>query len=121
MVPLDELKAHANPGGPLEKLQVVKQSRLSVTAVSRKQWKFILKLAGEEPEAKEKTEKPGDEKEKPDVAQPTEAAEASEAAVDGKEKQTETAADQTEPTADGQEKPAEPAAAADETEKKDEA
>ncbi|KAN0071557.1 EVE domain containing protein [Elaphomyces granulatus] len=41
VVTLDELKSHAKPGLALEKLQTLRQSRLSVSAVTPKQWKFI--------------------------------------------------------------------------------
>lgn len=44
-VSLNDLKPHAQSGKPLENLQVLKQSRLSVTPVSEKEWKFILGLA----------------------------------------------------------------------------
>lgn len=50
-VTLADLKAHAQPGKPLESLQVLKQSRLSVSSVTPAQWKFILELAGEDPQA----------------------------------------------------------------------
>jgi predicted RNA-binding protein with PUA-like domain len=46
-VGLAELKSHGGPDGPLENLQVLKQSRLSVSAVTVKQWKFIMGLVGE--------------------------------------------------------------------------
>lgn len=111
MVTLDELKSHAKPGGPLEKLQVVRQSRLSVTAVSRKQWKFILGLAGEEPEGEQRSEKSGDEK-KAEDAKPAEGA------ADGKEGQKEAAAGQTEATASGEGERKEATAGAEEAEKK---
>ncbi|RHZ53224.1 hypothetical protein CDV55_102146 [Aspergillus turcosus] len=53
MVTLHDLKAHAKPGGPLEDLQVLKQTRLSVSSVTPAQWKFILGLAGESSESAE--------------------------------------------------------------------
>ncbi|KAM0108587.1 hypothetical protein ACP6JB_005810 [Aspergillus fumigatus] len=53
MVTLNDLKAHATPGGPLEDLQVLKQTRLSVSSVTPAQWKFILGLAGESSESAE--------------------------------------------------------------------
>ncbi|EAU34408.1 hypothetical protein ATEG_05339 [Aspergillus terreus NIH2624] len=49
-VSLNDLKAHSQPGQPLENLQVLKQSRLSVSRVSKKEWKFILGLAKENEE-----------------------------------------------------------------------
>ncbi|PGH10296.1 hypothetical protein GX51_00053 [Blastomyces parvus] len=48
LITLAELKSFAKPGGPLENMQMTKQSRLSVSAVSGKEWKFIMGLAGEE-------------------------------------------------------------------------
>lgn len=47
-VTLTDLKAHAQPGKPLENLQTLKQSRLSVSSVTPAQWKYILELAGED-------------------------------------------------------------------------
>ncbi|PWY86042.1 DUF55-domain-containing protein [Aspergillus heteromorphus CBS 117.55] len=44
LVTLNELKSHSN-GGPLDNLQVLKQSRLSVTPVSVEDWAFIIGLA----------------------------------------------------------------------------
>lgn len=43
----------AKPGGVLEGMQTLKQSRLSVSKVTKKQWDFIMSLAEEEmgPEA----------------------------------------------------------------------
>ena len=53
MVKLKDLQKFAHPGGMLANLQTLKQSRLSVSKVSKKQWDFILSLAGDEedPEA----------------------------------------------------------------------
>jgi predicted RNA-binding protein with PUA-like domain len=42
LITLKELKAHMGPGKPLEHLQTLKQSRLSVTSVSPKEWNFII-------------------------------------------------------------------------------
>jgi predicted RNA-binding protein with PUA-like domain len=50
-VTLHDLKAHAQPGKGLENLQTLKQSRLSVSSVTPAQWKYILELAGEDPQA----------------------------------------------------------------------
>jgi predicted RNA-binding protein with PUA-like domain len=50
-VTLSDLKAHAQPGKGLENLQTLKQSRLSVSSVTPAQWKYILELAGEDPQA----------------------------------------------------------------------
>lgn len=61
-VTLDELKSHADAGKPLENLQTLKQSRLSVSSVTPAQWAFILQLAGEEPvESKESNKSLSDE------------------------------------------------------------
>ncbi|KAJ5225287.1 Thymocyte nuclear protein 1 [Penicillium chermesinum] len=48
-VTLTELKDHAEAGKPLENLQTLKQSRLSVSSVTPAQWRYILEVAGEEP------------------------------------------------------------------------
>ncbi|KAL2359533.1 hypothetical protein RJZ56_007617 [Blastomyces dermatitidis] len=48
LITLAELKSFAKPGGPLENMQMMKQSRLSVSAVNGKEWRFIMGLAGEE-------------------------------------------------------------------------
>ncbi|KAJ5748796.1 uncharacterized protein N7511_010492 [Penicillium nucicola] len=48
-VTLAELKAHAQPGKPLENMQMLKQSRLSISSVTPAQWQYILELAGEKP------------------------------------------------------------------------
>jgi predicted RNA-binding protein with PUA-like domain len=42
LITLKELKAHMGPGKPLENMQTLKQSRLSVTSVSAKEWNFIM-------------------------------------------------------------------------------
>ncbi|KAL1961092.1 hypothetical protein VTO42DRAFT_4980 [Malbranchea cinnamomea] len=44
LIRLTELKSYAKPGGVLENLQMLKQSRLSVSAVTPKQWRFIMSL-----------------------------------------------------------------------------
>ncbi|KAF7597267.1 hypothetical protein BBP40_008109 [Aspergillus hancockii] len=49
LVSLNDLKAHAKPGGTLENLQVLKQSRLSVSRVTPVEFNFILGLAKESP------------------------------------------------------------------------
>jgi predicted RNA-binding protein with PUA-like domain len=49
-VTLQDLKSHGQAGKPLENLQMIKQSRLSVSSVTPAQWKYILELAGEEPQ-----------------------------------------------------------------------
>jgi len=45
LVKLKELQKFSQPGGMLEKMQTLKQSRLSVSKVSKKEWDFILGLA----------------------------------------------------------------------------
>lgn len=50
-VTLHEIKAEAQVGKPLENLQMIKQSRLSVSSVTPAQWRYIHKLAGEDPKA----------------------------------------------------------------------
>lgn len=42
LITLKELKAHMGPGEPLQHLQTLKQSRLSVSSVSPKEWNFIM-------------------------------------------------------------------------------
>ncbi|KAI9042625.1 DUF55-domain-containing protein [Aspergillus affinis] len=55
-VPLDELKSNAKSGGKLESFQVLKQPRLSVSRVSKKEWDFVLDLAKEDPESEQSAE-----------------------------------------------------------------
>ncbi|KAJ5778131.1 hypothetical protein N7520_001377 [Penicillium odoratum] len=55
-VTLQDLKTHAQSGKPLENLQTIKQSRLSVSSVTPAQWRYILELAGEDPDQLLKTE-----------------------------------------------------------------
>ncbi|KAI9797102.1 MAG: hypothetical protein M1835_002090 [Candelina submexicana] len=45
IVPLKELKKFAVPGGGLEKMATLKQSRLSVSKVSKDEWDLIVHLA----------------------------------------------------------------------------
>jgi predicted RNA-binding protein with PUA-like domain len=47
VVDLAKIKSHAGTAGPLEGMQLVTNSRLSVCRVKKKEWDFILKLAGE--------------------------------------------------------------------------
>ena len=44
MVSLKELQKYSKDGGILEKMQMLRQSRLSVSKVSKKEWEFILSL-----------------------------------------------------------------------------
>ncbi|KAG5298389.1 AT DNA binding protein [Histoplasma ohiense] len=48
LITLAELKSFAKSGGPLENMQMMKQSRLSVSVVSGKEWEFIMGLVGED-------------------------------------------------------------------------
>ncbi|EEQ29846.1 hypothetical protein McanMca71_007995 [Microsporum canis] len=48
LITLADIKSHAKPGCALENLQMVKQSRLSVSPVTAEQWKFLMSLAEEE-------------------------------------------------------------------------
>ena len=48
MVSLKELQKYSKDGGVLEKMQVLRQSRLSVSKVSKKEWEFILSLVDED-------------------------------------------------------------------------
>lgn len=47
MVTLKDLRKFADKGGALEDMQMLKQSRLSVSSVQPGQWRFILDLADE--------------------------------------------------------------------------
>ncbi|KLO84876.1 Uncharacterized protein LW93_7127 [Fusarium fujikuroi] len=42
---LKELRELGKPGGPLEMMQLLKQSRLSVSKVSSEEWRFLCELA----------------------------------------------------------------------------
>ncbi|KAL9115335.1 MAG: hypothetical protein Q9227_000656 [Pyrenula ochraceoflavens] len=55
LVRLKELQKYAKPGGVLEEMQVLRQTRLSVSKVSVKEWKFIMELAGEEDDSLEES------------------------------------------------------------------
>ena len=50
LIRLKELQKYAKTGGVLEHLQTLKMSRLSVSKVTPKQWKFIMTLVEEEDE-----------------------------------------------------------------------
>ncbi|KXG47056.1 High mobility group, HMG-I/HMG-Y [Penicillium griseofulvum] len=62
-VTLQDLKSHGQAGKPLENLQMIKQSRLSVSSVTPAQWKYILELAGEEPQEEFTKKEPSAEEE----------------------------------------------------------
>jgi hypothetical protein len=67
-VTLHQLKEKAQAGKPLENLQMVKQSRLSVSSVTPAQWRYILELAGEDPNAEMVAEESKDGEKKDDEA-----------------------------------------------------
>ena len=51
-VSLPKLRSFAEPGGVLKGMQMLVQSRLSVSSVRPKEWKFIMNIVGEvEPES----------------------------------------------------------------------
>lgn len=45
IIPLRELRKEGVPGGALEKMQLLKQSRLSVSRVSVQEWEYLLGVA----------------------------------------------------------------------------
>jgi predicted RNA-binding protein with PUA-like domain len=47
VVDLAKIKSHAGNSGPLENMQLVTNSRLSVCKVRKEEWSFLLGLAGE--------------------------------------------------------------------------
>lgn len=46
-ITLKELRELGKPGGPLENMQMLKQSRLSVSRVSGEEWEALCKVADE--------------------------------------------------------------------------
>jgi predicted RNA-binding protein with PUA-like domain len=48
LIPLSELRKYGQPGGALQDLGMLKQSRLSVSSVKPREWHFILGLAPDE-------------------------------------------------------------------------
>ena len=48
IVPLKELQKFAKTGGILEHMQVLKQSRLSVSKVAKQEWDFVMGLVLED-------------------------------------------------------------------------
>lgn len=50
---LSELRSFAKPGGVLEKMQTLVQSRLSVSSVQPKEWKFIMGRVDEDEDKQE--------------------------------------------------------------------
>lgn len=63
MITLNDLKAQFAPGKPLENMQTLKQTRLSVSSVTRAQWKFIMRLAKEKEGAGLRQSTSGDDEE----------------------------------------------------------
>jgi predicted RNA-binding protein with PUA-like domain len=55
IIDLAKIKSLAGSGGPLEGMQLVTNSRLSVSRVSRGEWEHIMDLTGEREEKTEKT------------------------------------------------------------------
>ncbi len=46
-ITLKELRESAVKGGPLENMQMLKQSRLSVSGVSTEEWNFLMGIIAE--------------------------------------------------------------------------
>lgn len=44
IISLKEMQKYAKNGGVLERMQVMKQSRLSVSKVTKKEWDFVMSL-----------------------------------------------------------------------------
>lgn len=65
VIDLATIKSYAQKGGPLEKMQLVTMSRLSVCRVSKDEWEFILGLAEGKDGAKDTEE--GEEEKKEDA------------------------------------------------------
>ena len=55
-ITLKELQKYASSGGALENMQVLRQSRLSVSKVTRKEWEFVMSLVEDEDEEEEEGE-----------------------------------------------------------------
>ncbi|KAF2126229.1 DUF55-domain-containing protein [Dothidotthia symphoricarpi CBS 119687] len=64
VVDLARLKSFAKDGGPLAKMQLVTNSRLSVCRVSKDEWDFVLGLAGEKESAHREEEGNNSEEQK---------------------------------------------------------
>ncbi|RAK75671.1 DUF55-domain-containing protein [Aspergillus fijiensis CBS 313.89] len=78
LVPLSQLKENMAPGKPLANLEMLKQSRLSVSSVRPEEWEFILGLAEEEG-AEDKEAEATETAEVTETAKATEANDANEA------------------------------------------
>ncbi|RAH82782.1 DUF55-domain-containing protein [Aspergillus japonicus CBS 114.51] len=109
LVALSQLKEHMAPGKPLANLEMLKQSRLSVSSVRPEEWEFILGLAEEEEvedkeaEATEATETPeaaeaNDAKEATDATEATEATESTESTESPKGASTEKPEEASQPS-----------------------
>ena len=46
MIGLKELQSHSRDGGVLEGMQTLRQSRLSVSRVTKAEWDFVMGLFG---------------------------------------------------------------------------
>lgn len=44
LITLKEMQSHGGTGNPLQNMQLLKQSRLSVSKVSKEEWDFIMSL-----------------------------------------------------------------------------
>lgn len=73
LITLHELKSHAIAKSPLENLQMLNQTRLSVSSVSPKEWDFIMSLVkeGEKSESADDSSKENvdSEKNKPESSE----------------------------------------------------
>lgn len=49
---LKELREMGGPGQPLENMQMLKQSRLSVSKVSEPEWEYLMSVAEEKAKGK---------------------------------------------------------------------
>ena len=56
LIKLKELQKYAKDGGVLQNMQTLRQSRLSISKVSRKEWDFIMSLVEDDGEAKEEVD-----------------------------------------------------------------
>lgn len=48
IIKLKDLQKYAKPGGVLEKMEVLKRARLSVSKVTKREWDFIMSLVNSE-------------------------------------------------------------------------
>lgn len=54
VVDLHTIKSFADKGGPLENMQLVRNSRLSVCRVTKEEWDFVMELAEKKDEGDDK-------------------------------------------------------------------